>query len=167
MVAGVSANLPPIQPSILAGGGTPLPTQTTTTQTLISPVPAQLTVTRLVGGETLISAQKIGGGSCLCADDVQPVPGDPQATVKKLQKVLSEASAPGSTSSDNEKLLAQARAALSEAQAQLAQKDQGGSSLGNGPSANPGTSAYNATATANAGVHAPQGVNASSVSVFA
>lgn len=167
MVAGVSANLPPIPPPVPAGGGAPVPPQTTTTRTLISPVPAKLTVTRLVGGETLISAQKIGGGSCLCADDVAPVPGDPEATVKKLQKVLSEASEPGGTSSDNQKLLAQARSALAEAQAKIAEKDQGNGPTANGDANHPGAGAYHAALNANSGVHAPQGVNASSVSVFA
>jgi hypothetical protein len=164
MVAGVSANLPPIPPSTLAGGGAPLPTQTTTTQVQVSPSPIKLTVTQLVGGETLVTAQKVGGSSCLCADDVQPVPGDPEATVRKLQKVLGEAAEPGSSSSDNQKLLAQARSALAEAQAQIAQKDQGN---GSGGATHPGASAYNAALAANAGTHAPQGVNAGSVSVFA
>ena len=81
--------------------------------------------------------------------------------------MLSEASEPGGTSSDNLKLLAQARSALAEAQAKIAEKDQGNGPTANGDATHPGAGAYHAALNANSGVHAPQGVNASSVSVFA
>jgi SprA-related family len=176
MVASVSASPSYVPPAILSSGAAPLPTQTTTTPTQVSPSPVKLTVTQLVGGETLVTAQKVGGSSCLCEKDVQPVPGDPQATVDKLQKVLSEASAPGSSSSTNEKLLAEARSALADAQQKIAAQHQGDADDGAGAK-DAGSEPDNASdkggnqagnpLVSNYGTHTPQGVSASSVSVFA
>ena len=181
MVAGVSANRPSIPPPISAGGGAPLPAQTTTTQVQVSSSPVRLTVTRLVGGETLISCQQIGGSSCLSQSDVQPVPGDPQATIGKLQKVLSEAAQAGGPTSDNAKLLAEARQALADAQKKVSEQQTGKGEDGSGINAkdiepdndaddarkpiNPLIANYGAKG--NQGIHTPQGVSPGSLSVFA
>ncbi len=182
MVAAVSAN-PPLVPAAISssGGAAPLPAQTTTTRTLVSPSPVKLTITQLVGGETLVTCQKIGGSSCLSAKDVQPVPGDPRKTIDKLQKVLSEAAQPGSSSSGNDKLLAQARQALAEAQRQVTDQQTGKGGDGSGINAkdievdsdvddarrpiNPLVASYGAKAKQV--IHIAPGVSANSVSVFA
>ena len=182
MVGALSSSLPSVQTALLSSGGAaPLPATSTTTQTQIAPSPIKLTVTQLVGGATVVTAQKVGGGSCLCEKDVQPVPGDPQATIGKLQKVLSEAAQAGGPTSDNAKLLAEARQALADAQKKVSEQQTGKGEDGSGINAKdiePDNDADDASkpvnplianygAKANQGIRTPQGVNAGSISVFA
>jgi hypothetical protein len=164
-----------------SGGAAPLPATTTTTETQIAPSPVKLTITQLAGGATVVTAQKVGGGSCLCEKDVQPVPGDPQATIGKLQKVLSEAAQAGGPTSDDAKLLAEARQALADAQKKVTEQQTGKGEDGSGINAkdiepdndaddarkpiNPLIANYGAKG--NQGIHTPQGVSAGSLSVFA
>ena len=139
----------------------------------------KLTITQLSGGATVVTAQKVGGGSCLCKEDVQPVPGDPQKTIDKLQKVLSEATEAGGPTSDNAKLLAEARQALADAQKKVTERQTGQGDEGNSVrETEPDNDADDASKPINPliagygsftsqGARAPQGVNAGSLSVFA
>lgn len=182
MVGAVSSSLPSVQTALLSSGGAaPLPATSTTTETQIAPSPVKLTITQLAGGATVVTAQKVGGGSCVCKDDVQPVPGDPQKTIDKLQKVLSEAAEAGGPTSDNAKLLAEARQALADAQKKVTEQQTGKGEDGSGINAkdiepdndaddarkpvNPLIANYGAKG--NQGIHTPQGVSAGSLSVFA
>ena len=178
MVGAVSSSVPYAQPALLAAGGAALPTISTTTETQVSPSPIKLTITQLAGGATVVTAQKVGGGSCLCEADVQPVPGDPQKTIAKLQNVLSEADQAGGPTADNAKLLTEARQALVDAQKQVSETKTGKGDEGQGANesepdhdaddaskpVNPLIANYGALASQ--GFRAPQGVNAGSLSVL-
>ncbi|MCJ8170341.1 putative metalloprotease CJM1_0395 family protein [Atopomonas sediminilitoris] len=56
--------------------------------------------------------------------DASPIPNDPEATLAKMQQVLSAALAPAEPSSADLRIAAQAQAALSEARAQLAEQQR-------------------------------------------
>lgn len=182
MVGAVSSSLPSVQTALLSSGGpAPLPATSTTTQIQSSPSPIKLTITQLTGGATVVAAQKVGGGSCLSEKDVQPVPGDPQRTIQKLQGVLTEAAQAGGPTPDNAKLLREAAQSLAEAQKQVTDQQTGKGEDGSGINAkdtepdndaddarkpvNPLIANYGANA--NQGIRTPQGVNAGSLSVFA
>jgi hypothetical protein len=171
MVAAVSANLPPIPAPLAAPGGSAAPAVTTTV-TPQSSVPVRLTVTQLVSGETIVTAQRADGSdcsTCLTSNDIAPIPGDPQGTVDKLQKALTEGEQSGVPTGQNLALLAQAHAALTTAQARLEQAGQGsGSGVGNGEESSDLTpDGDDGAVPANIGTHTPQGVNSRSVSLFA
>ena len=171
MVTAVSANLPPIPAAYGPSGGGAIPAVTTTVAPQSS-VPVRLTVTQLVSGETIVTAQRADGSdcsTCLTSRDITPIPGDPQGTVEKLNKAISDGEQNGVPTGQNLALLAQAHAALITAQAQIDRAGQGGGeSSGNGEESQDLTpDSDDLPAAANLGTHAPQGVDLGSVSIFA
>ena len=93
--------------------------------------------------------------------DAAPVEGDPEATIEKMDQIISAALAPAEPSAQDRKVAAQARAAKNKAQAELTSQKAEGTQAANGQ---PGAGSQEAASQPVPGVSAYQTAGALAVS---